>query len=149
MALDSQNGTSVATTPRPRQTTKVYGGQTSTPPILCHKPASVELGRFHGVNPKSWVFQAECYFEFYGITEDHKLTLASFYLEGNSLEWYRWLFRNKQLVNWEHFAEKLLVRFRKRDLEAPEGRLAKLRKTTRLLNTRVASKQCLMRRCIF
>ncbi|KAH0760251.1 hypothetical protein KY290_023744 [Solanum tuberosum] len=92
MALGSQNGTSVAATPRPRQTTEVYGGQASTPLILRHKPTSVELGRFHGVNPESWVFQAERYFEFYGINEDHK--------------------------------------FRKRDLEAPEGRLAKLRQTT-------------------
>ncbi|KAG5573141.1 hypothetical protein H5410_062907 [Solanum commersonii] len=86
MALGSQNGTSVATTPRPRQTTEVYGSQASITLILRHKSASVELGRFHGVNPESWVFQAEHYFEFYGITEDHKLTLASFYLEGDALE---------------------------------------------------------------
>ncbi|KAH0672438.1 hypothetical protein KY290_024676 [Solanum tuberosum] len=130
MSLGSQNSTPVVATSRPCQTTEVCGGHTQTPPTLRHKPASVELGRFHGVNPESWVFQAECYFEFYGITEDYKLTLASFYLDGDALEWYRWLFRNKQLVNWEHFTEKLLVRFQKRDLEAPEGRLAKLCQTT-------------------
>ncbi|XP_055809376.1 uncharacterized protein LOC129877868 [Solanum dulcamara] len=110
MALGSQNGTPVAATPQPHQTTEVYGGHAMEPPTLCHKPASVELGRFHGVNPESWVFQAD-YFELYGITEDHKLILASFYLDGDALEWYRWLFRNKQLFNWEHFTEKLLVRF--------------------------------------
>ncbi|KAH0778523.1 hypothetical protein KY290_004950 [Solanum tuberosum] len=112
MALGSQNSTSVVAISRPRQITEVYGGQTPTPPTLRHKPASIELVRFHGVNPESWVFQAECYFEFYGITKDHKLTLASFYLDGDALEWYRWLGCNKQLVNWEHFAEKLLVDFR-------------------------------------
>ncbi|KAH0722319.1 hypothetical protein KY289_005363 [Solanum tuberosum] len=92
MSLGSQNSTPVVATSRPRQTTEVYGGHTQTPPTLRHKPASVELGRFHGVNPESWVFQAESYFEFHGITEDHKLTLASFYLDGDALEWYRWLF---------------------------------------------------------
>lgn len=82
------------------------------------------------MNPESWIFQEERYFEFYGITKDNKLTLPSLYLDGDALEWYRWLFCNKQLVNWEHFVEKLLVQFQKRDLEALEGRLAKLRQTT-------------------
>ncbi|XP_059284594.1 uncharacterized protein LOC132037945 [Lycium ferocissimum] len=130
MALGSQNVAPAVATPRPRQTAEVCGGQASTHPTLRHKPAPVELGRFHGVNSEAWVFQAERYFELYGIMEDHKLTLASFYLDGDALEWYRWLFRNKQLVNWEHFAEKLLVRFQKWDLEVPGGRLAKFRQTT-------------------
>ncbi|KAF3668248.1 hypothetical protein FXO38_08178 [Capsicum annuum] len=34
------------------------------------------------------------------------------------------------LVDWTHFASKLLIRFRKRELEDPEGRLAKLRQTS-------------------
>lgn len=57
-------------------------------PILRHKLASVGLSRFKGDNPESWVFQAERYFDFYHIAEDHKLTLASFYLDGEALEWY-------------------------------------------------------------
>ncbi|KAG5579563.1 hypothetical protein H5410_050190 [Solanum commersonii] len=112
MVLGSQNSILVVAISQPRQTIEVYGGQTPTPPTLRHKLASIELVLFHGVNPESWVFQAERYFEFYGITEDHKLTLASFYLDGDALEWYRWLCCNKQLVNWEYFAEKLLVDFR-------------------------------------
>lgn len=40
-------------------------------------------------------FQSRCYFEIYGITKNDKLTLAAFYVEGDSLEWYRWIFRNK------------------------------------------------------
>ena len=66
-------------------------------PSMRHKPASVEMPRFYGDNPESWVFQAERYFDSYNISEDHKLSLASFYLDGEAREWYRWLFRNKQL----------------------------------------------------
>lgn len=62
-----------------------------------HKPASVKFGRFCGKNPEAWIFQAERYFDFYRITEDQHLSLASFYLDGDALEWYRWLFRNN---NW-------------------------------------------------
>ncbi|OIT33904.1 hypothetical protein A4A49_64903, partial [Nicotiana attenuata] len=50
-----------------------------------HKPAPIEMPRFHGDNPESWVFAAERYFDFYHIVEDHKLSLASFYLDVRNL----------------------------------------------------------------
>ncbi|PHU23907.1 40S ribosomal protein S12 [Capsicum chinense] len=100
------------------------------PVMLRHKRASVELSRFSGEHPDAWVFQVERYFTFYSILPEQQLSMASFYLDGTALEWYRWLFRNKQLVDWTHFASKLLIRFRKRELEDPEGRLAKLRQTS-------------------
>ncbi|KAG5604321.1 hypothetical protein H5410_025813 [Solanum commersonii] len=28
-----------------------------------------------------------------------------------ALQWYQWLFQNKQLANWKHFTEKVLIRF--------------------------------------
>ncbi|KAH0717613.1 hypothetical protein KY285_013644 [Solanum tuberosum] len=101
-----------------------------TTPTLRHKPTSVELGRFGGENPEAWLFQAERYFDFYGIVAAHRLTLASFYLDGEVLDWYRWLFRNKQLVGWDHFVEKVKIRFQPKGLESAEGRLAKLPQTT-------------------
>ncbi|XP_055814639.1 uncharacterized protein LOC129884347 [Solanum dulcamara] len=107
-----------------------HGKDTPEVPTLRHRPAPVELGRFCGENPEAWIFQAERYFDFYGIAETHKLTLASFYLDGEALEWYRWLFRNKQLVGWDHFAEKARIFFKKKGLESAEGRLAKLQQVT-------------------
>lgn len=56
--------------------------------------------------------------------------MASFYLDGKALEWYRWLFRNKQLVDWPHFAEKVRIRFKHKGLESAEGRFSKLQKIT-------------------
>ncbi|KAH0776226.1 hypothetical protein KY290_007637 [Solanum tuberosum] len=91
-----------------------HGKDTLEAPTLRHRPASVELGRFRGENPEAWIFQAERYFDFYGIAEMHKLTLASFYLNGEALEWYQWLFYNKQLAGWDHFVDKLLICFRSR-----------------------------------
>ncbi|XP_019237377.1 PREDICTED: uncharacterized protein LOC109217575 [Nicotiana attenuata] len=92
-----------------------------------HKP---EIGRFCSENPEAWIFQVERYFVFYKTSESEQLTIASFYLDGEALEWYRWLFRNKQLVDWDHFAAKDRIRFRQKRLESVEGRLAKLRQTT-------------------
>ncbi|OIT05053.1 hypothetical protein A4A49_65096, partial [Nicotiana attenuata] len=89
---------------------------------LRHRP---EFGRFYGANQEAWIFQAERYFDFYRIELDEQLTVASFYLDGEALEWYRWLFRNKQLVDWPHFADKVRIRFKQKGLESAEGRLAK------------------------
>ncbi|KAH0669093.1 hypothetical protein KY289_023586 [Solanum tuberosum] len=91
-----------------------HGKDTLEAPTLRHRPAPVELGRFRGENPEAWIFQVERYFDFYGIAKTHKLTLASFYLNGEALEWYQWLFCNKQLAGWDHFVDKLLIRFRSR-----------------------------------
>lgn len=82
----------------------------------------MEFPRFCGENPKLWISQAECYFDFYEIAENHKLSLASSYLDGAALLWYQWLFQNKQLVDWEHFTTKVLIHFRKRYVESLESR---------------------------
>lgn len=99
-------------------------------PTLHHKPASLMFGRFCGVNLEAWILQAECYFDFYGIEDGQKLTMASFYLDGEALEWYQWLFRNKQLVGWTHFTERVCIRFKYKGLESAEGWLVKLRQVS-------------------
>ncbi|KAG5609595.1 hypothetical protein H5410_020876, partial [Solanum commersonii] len=57
----------------------------------------------------------ERYFDFYKIEEDQKLNVASLYLDGEALKLYQWLFRNNQLIDWPHFADK-----------STEGRFANL-----------------------
>ncbi|OIT01078.1 hypothetical protein A4A49_01868 [Nicotiana attenuata] len=83
-----------------------------------------KLWWFRGENPEDWIFQAECYFDFYKIKDDQKLTRALFYLDGDTLEWYQSLYRNKQLIDWPHFADKVRTRFKQKGLKS-EGKLAK------------------------
>ncbi|KAH1090916.1 hypothetical protein J1N35_018173 [Gossypium stocksii] len=40
------------------------------------------------------------------------------------------MYHNKQLASWSHFTSTLIKRFQPRDLESPEGQLAKLQQTT-------------------
>ncbi|OIT20041.1 ruvb-like protein 1 [Nicotiana attenuata] len=91
------------------------------------KPTPVEFRRFCGEDPELWISQAERYFEFYGTSENNKLLRASFYLDGEALEWFRWLFRNKQLSDWEHFVAKVRIRFGKQHLEFPESHVAAIK----------------------
>lgn len=87
------------------------------------KPTRLEFRRFCGENPKLWISHVERYFKFYGISENNNLLLASSYLDGEALKWCQWLSQNKQLADWDHFTEKVLIRFRKRRLEPPKGHL--------------------------
>ncbi|KAG5630626.1 hypothetical protein H5410_002343 [Solanum commersonii] len=43
----------------------------------------------------------------FDVAGDQKLNVASFYLDGEALKWYQWLFRNNQLIDWPHFADKV------------------------------------------
>ncbi|KAH0754155.1 hypothetical protein KY290_024425 [Solanum tuberosum] len=75
----------------------------------------VVLDRFNGnTDPEDWISRAERYFNFLGFSEEHWLPLPSFYFDGEALEWFRWMFRNKQFFDWNHFKKKLALRFWKR-----------------------------------
>ncbi|KAG5627904.1 hypothetical protein H5410_013122 [Solanum commersonii] len=54
-------------------------------------------------SPEGWLYRAEQCFTFLGFDEEYWLPLHSFYLDGEALTWFNWLFRNKLLFNWKHF----------------------------------------------
>ncbi|WMV60146.1 hypothetical protein MTR67_053531 [Solanum verrucosum] len=72
------------------------------------------LPRFSGNdddNPTSWIFRAELYFTYLGFDEKHWLPLPSFYLDGEALTWFNWLFHNKLFLDWKHFKDRFAQRF--------------------------------------
>ncbi|KAH0737522.1 hypothetical protein KY290_036227 [Solanum tuberosum] len=99
-------------------------------PFRRDKPAPIDLPKFDGQHAESWVFQANQYFDVYGIPDENRLNLASFYLEGTARDWYQWMHKNHQLIGWDHFTNALVVRFGSKSMEAPEGILAKLQMTS-------------------
>ena len=42
----------------------------------------LEVPRFDGTEPLSWIFKINQYFEYHGTPERDRLTIASFYMEG-------------------------------------------------------------------
>lgn len=52
--------------------------------------------------------------------------MASFYLDGEDLKWYQWLFQNKKLMGWTPFTKKVQIQFKEKGLDSTEGRLEKL-----------------------
>ncbi|KAD3641337.1 hypothetical protein E3N88_30561 [Mikania micrantha] len=95
-----------------------------------HKPAPIYLARFAGTHPERWVAQANRYFEFYSIPDHERLMIASFYLDEDAADWFDWLQRQSQQQTWTDFTKALVQRFKAKELEQPEGLLAKLNQTT-------------------
>ncbi|KAH0686320.1 hypothetical protein KY284_016873 [Solanum tuberosum] len=91
---------------------------------------NAKIWQFRGKNPEAWIVQAEHYFDFHKIEEDQKLNVASFYLDGEALKWYQWLFRNNQLIDWSHFADKVRIRFKQKGFESTGGRFANFEHVT-------------------
>ncbi|WMV08101.1 hypothetical protein MTR67_001486 [Solanum verrucosum] len=85
------------------------------------QPSPVELGRFNGYNAVGWVLQVELYFDFYAISNAHKLHYVSSYFDGDALEWFHWMSRNNQLVDWKYFKEQVVLRFQNSTVTTPMG----------------------------
>nr|AAT38685.2 hypothetical protein SDM1_32t00005 [Solanum demissum] len=91
--------------------------------------AVVGLDRLTGTgNPDDWIFRAERYFAYLGFLENDWIPLPFLYLDGEALDWFRWMYRNKQFWDWKHFKEKLSLCFRART--TPESALAHSQITT-------------------
>ncbi|KAL9681281.1 hypothetical protein QQ045_013063 [Rhodiola kirilowii] len=58
------------------------------------------------------------------------MTIATFYIGGEALEWYQWLYTTHQLTNWFCFTKDLLNRFGSSMYESPGVTINKLVQTT-------------------
>ncbi|OIS97543.1 hypothetical protein A4A49_01760 [Nicotiana attenuata] len=83
------------------------------------------LERFSGNdNPERWLFRVEQYFTYLGFAEKDWLPLPCFYLDGEALNWFNWLFRNNQFFDWKYFKAKFAQHFRQLPTTHPVGSLA-------------------------
>jgi hypothetical protein len=53
--------------------------------------------------------------------------MVSFYMKGEALSWYKWMFDNHQLSDWSSFTRNLELRFRPSTYENHQAELFKLR----------------------
>jgi hypothetical protein len=74
-----------------------------------------------------WLFQAEQFFSFYNINHENRLSLASFYMKGDARSWYKWMYLNHQLYDWNSFTKELELRFGPSTYDNHQAQLFKLR----------------------
>ncbi|KAH0662082.1 hypothetical protein KY284_027013 [Solanum tuberosum] len=77
----------------------------------------------------------ELYFTYLGFDEKDWLPLSSFYFDGEALSWFDWLFRNKLLVDWNHFKDAFTQRFQQQANINVLGRLANSSQSSAIAST--------------
>ncbi|KAH1265436.1 hypothetical protein GmHk_01G001138 [Glycine max] len=86
----------------------------------------LEVPRFDGFDPAGWIFKISQFFEYHATPDHERLTIASFYMEGTTLAWFQWMYRNWKLSSWPAFLHALHTRFSSSTYENPTSMLCKL-----------------------
>lgn len=91
----------------------------------------LEFSQYSGEDPTKWFNRVAQFFEFQGTSDNQKVPLATFHLEGEVNQWWQWLCRayreEGRVVTWELFKKKLLARFGPIDCEDFDEALSKIR----------------------
>jgi hypothetical protein len=104
-----------------------------TPPPLNPPPLNTALPRmkldvpkFDGSDAMGWIFKISQFFDYHNTPEEDRLTVASFYMEGQALSWYQWMHRNNLITTWFGFLQALETRFAPSYYDDPASALFKL-----------------------
>ncbi|XP_058782994.1 uncharacterized protein LOC131657638 [Vicia villosa] len=97
---------------------------------LSNTTIKLDIPKFDGTDTLNWIFKITQFFDFHQTAEDQRLRTASFYMEGEALTWFQWMFSNGQLRSWQAFLQALELRFAPSLYDDPKGALFKLCQTT-------------------
>ena len=99
---------------------------------MSSKTAKLEFPIFSGGNLTEWGDRVDQLFKFQAMVEAQKVLLASFHLEGETNQWWRWLnsifHEEMREVTWVVFEEELWARFGPMDDEDFDEALSHIRK---------------------
>ncbi|KAE8670841.1 hypothetical protein F3Y22_tig00112069pilonHSYRG00002 [Hibiscus syriacus] len=98
-------------------------------PMSSVKPPILSLPPFNRSNPLDWIFQDELYFNYYQLPPEDRLSTISFYMQGQALSWFMWMYNNRQLTTWDTFVRALEMRFGPSSYDNHRATLFKLRQT--------------------
>ncbi|KAL4187585.1 hypothetical protein AMTRI_Chr09g39740 [Amborella trichopoda] len=58
---------------------------------------------FDGSDPAGWIYRSEQLFSYHQTPIEQWHMIASFHLEGNALQWLRWMDKAEAVTDWEEF----------------------------------------------
>ncbi|KAM1097371.1 hypothetical protein ACFX19_015034 [Malus domestica] len=88
----------------------------------------LDFPRFQeGDDPLGWIYKAEHYFDYFDIPADKKVRMASFHMEGETLQWFQWVNCVRNYPKWEDFTKIFYREFGSSDLLDCTENLVKLR----------------------
>ncbi|CAL1405272.1 unnamed protein product [Linum trigynum] len=98
------------------------------------RQTTIEFPRFtRHEDPSGWMSRVEKYFKYQGISEEQKVVLASFHLEGDANQWVMWLEEEFEQSGkemwWEDFRDEFWKRYGASEKAAGHEALAKIKQT--------------------
>ncbi|GKD46168.1 hypothetical protein Tco_1270813 [Tanacetum coccineum] len=67
----------------------------------------LDVLKFNGVDPGSWIFVINEYFELLETTLKQRFPIIGFNLEGDVAEWYRWMTCYMLITSWDGLLENV------------------------------------------
>ncbi|XP_038687486.1 uncharacterized protein LOC119986865 [Tripterygium wilfordii] len=89
----------------------------------------MEFPKYDGGDPRGWILKAEKYFRYYQTPEDLKVDIAAMYLEGDALDLFAWVNRERTLLYWEELVNTLHESFGLAEFQNPDEYLCNIRQT--------------------
>ncbi|XP_018633615.1 uncharacterized protein [Nicotiana tomentosiformis] len=89
----------------------------------------MEFPRFEGGDPRGWILKAEKYFCYYQTPEEHKVDIAAMYLEGDALDLFSWINRERTLLYWEELVKALQENYGPAEFQNPDEHLCSIQQT--------------------
>lgn len=66
-------------------------------------PFKMNIPHFDGTDALGWIFKINHFFNFHNTQDEQRISIVSFYLDGQALNWYQWMYNNNQLTSWTNF----------------------------------------------
>ena len=91
-----------------------------------------DVSKFNYSEPKWWIFAFNEYFKLHTTIGEQQLRIINFNLEGDVVEWYRWMTYNKLITTRDNFLDNVHNQFGPSRYEDAQGALSKLLQTRSL-----------------
>ncbi|XP_061357491.1 uncharacterized protein LOC133301814 [Gastrolobium bilobum] len=75
------------------------------------KFVKMEIPLFDGVNPDTWIFRTELFFDLQRVPPELKVQLAGLRMDGLTSSWFQWKYRSGTIKSWTKFTTALRQRF--------------------------------------
>lgn len=86
----------------------------------------LDFPRFGGKNLRDWIFRVEQFFDYYGMSDYDRLTIASVHLDQDVIPWFQMMQRANPFSSWHVFTRALKLDFSPSVYECPRSTLFKL-----------------------
>lgn len=116
--------------PMPQEINPFSTGESSTNRGNHHQSFKLTFPKFDGDDPNGWIYKAEQYYDFNDISADQQVQIASFHMEGISLQWLRWMIKLNGHLTWAKLTKAAFLHFGPTNYEDPSEALTRLRQTS-------------------